>query len=56
MWAIKQLKQQLCEQVEYNLADYAAAQDPESGRPLMLFVDACDYGWGELGAVHSPNR
>ena len=46
MWAIKQLKSQLCEQVEYRLADYAAAQDPESGRPLQLFVDACDYGWG----------
>ena len=45
-WAINQLKKALTEEVEYRLADYEAAQDPASGRPLMLFVDACDYGWG----------
>ena len=39
MWAVRELKKQLCEQVEYRLADYAAAQDPESGRPLQLFVE-----------------
>ena len=60
-WAMRELKSQLCEQVEYRLADYSAAQDPESGRPLMLFVDACDFGWGctlaqptEKGATPAP--
>ena len=27
---------------------YAAAMDRDSGRPLEMFVDACEYGWGSV--------
>ena len=36
----------LIEAATLNMADYAAAADRQSGRPLLLFVDASDYGWG----------
>ena len=44
--AVEQLKTCLSEQVEFRLLDYEAALDPAQGRGIMLFIDACDYGWG----------
>ena len=40
------MKNALSENAALHMPDYAAAQDANSGRPLELYVDACEYGWG----------
>jgi len=44
--AFSSLRGALATGAALHMPDYMAAQDPESGRPLELFVDACEYGWG----------
>ena len=46
MQSFKAMRTALSEDSALYMPDYKAAQDPESGRPLGLFVGACDYGWG----------
>ena len=46
MEAFREMKTALSKDAAMYMPDYVAAQDKESGRPLELFVDACDYGWG----------
>ena len=44
--AFREMRLALVESAVLKMPDYAAAQDNSSGRPLELWVDACDYGWG----------
>ncbi len=44
--AFEQMKTALTESAALYMPDYEAAKDPTSGRPLELYVDACEYGWG----------
>ena len=41
--AFKEMREALTEETAFHTADYAAAQDKDSGRSFELFVDACDY-------------
>ncbi|MCS5674156.1 MAG: Ty3/Gypsy family RNase HI domain-containing protein, partial [Acidimicrobiales bacterium] len=40
------MKADLAKQAALHVIDYAAAADPTQLRPLELYVDACDIGWG----------
>lgn len=44
--AFSEMRTALKDSAALYMPDYAAAQDPASGRPLELWVDACEYGWG----------
>ena len=44
--AFENTRKSLCETAALYMPDCAAASDPKSGRPLELYVDACEYGWG----------
>ena len=44
--AFSDMRTALAEGAELHMPDYEAALDKGSGRPLELFVDACEYGWG----------
>ena len=50
--AFEGMRTALVETAALYMPDYEAAQNPESGRPLELYIDACDYGWGCI----SPER
>ena len=52
--AFKALKESLYETAVLSTIDYVAARDPAAGRGLLLFVDACDYGWGCTLAQRAP--
>ena len=44
--SFKKMKEDLAKQAALYIVDYAAAADPKQQRPLELYVDACDIGWG----------
>ena len=59
--AFQALKNGIYEDAALHSADYSAAADPGSGRPLELYVDASDLAWGctlaqrqEVGGAPRP--
>ena len=46
MESFREMKTALSKDAAMYMPDFAASQDKESGRPLEIVVDACDYGWG----------
>ena len=52
--SFKQMKEDLAQAAALHCIDYAAAADPKQRRPLELYVDACDIGWGGTLAQRPP--
>ena len=46
MEAFREMRNALADTAALHMPDLHAAQDVSSGRPLELYVDACEYGWG----------